>query len=201
MNVPTLTMPVEEAKVAYREYRKHLGPNPDRRDTAVLMGYRDLAKGRGILDLHEAFRKTGIDEAGRPRLVIGRADWAHAHFRRMGSDEVQFTADGNWPRRQAPSPFTAVVLPVGVLPTLPWNRTPCPVSHARAMTPLIPPRLRPEGELSRYHILWEAVWENMPPVDPLLLRHLTGRLYAVLATWDLTSLERLVLGAVPAQDV
>ena len=41
-------------------------------------------------------------------------------------------------------------------------------------------------------ILWEAEWETVPR-DPLLLRHLAGGLYAVMASWDLTPLERAVL--------
>jgi hypothetical protein len=41
-------------------------------------------------------------------------------------------------------------------------------------------------------ILWEAEWQHVPS-DPLLLRHITGPLYAVLASWDLTELERAVL--------
>lgn len=31
------------------------------------------------------------------------------------------------------------------------------------------------------------------PVDPALLKHIGGDLYAVVATWDLTDLERAVL--------
>ena len=34
----------------------------------------------------------------------------------------------------------------------------------------------------------------MPPRDPALLRNITGTLYAVLAVWDLTEVERAVLG-------
>lgn len=43
-------------------------------------------------------------------------------------------------------------------------------------------------------ILWEAEWQAVPPKDPALLRHLGGDLYAVVAVWDLTELERAVLG-------
>lgn len=63
----------------------------------------------------------------------------------------------------------------------------------RALVPLIPPNLRPARALVRYVILFEAEWEPVPPTDPLLLRHLHGDLYAVLAAWDLTPLERAVL--------
>lgn len=67
----------------------------------------------------------------------------------------------------------------------------------RAIVPTIPPALRPPLKLSGYHILWEAEWTQhevpVPPGDPALLRHLGGDLYAVLAVWDLTELERAVL--------
>lgn len=32
-----------------------------------------------------------------------------------------------------------------------------------------------------------------PPGDPALLKHVGGDIYAVVATWDLSPLERLVL--------
>jgi hypothetical protein len=59
--------------------------------------------------------------------------------------------------------------------------------------PLVPPNLRPARGLNRYCILFEAEWEPVPPTDPMLLRHLHGSLYAVLAVWDLTPLERAVI--------
>jgi hypothetical protein len=59
--------------------------------------------------------------------------------------------------------------------------------------PPIPPRFRP-GQPDRYHILWEAEWAKVPPRDPALLRALGDGLYVVLAVWDLTELERAVLG-------
>jgi hypothetical protein len=36
-------------------------------------------------------------------------------------------------------------------------------------------------------------WTRVPPRDPALLRHIRGDLWVVLAVWDLTDLERLVL--------
>lgn len=65
--------------------------------------------------------------------------------------------------------------------------------RASAMVPIIPPELRPPHALSNYHILWEADWRPEPPVDPALLKHIGGDLYAVLATWNLTEVERAVL--------
>lgn len=65
--------------------------------------------------------------------------------------------------------------------------------EATAVVPIVPPRLHPRAALSNYHILWDAIWTPAPPKDPMLLRRLAGHLYAIVAIWDLTSLEQAVL--------
>jgi len=56
--------------------------------------------------------------------------------------------------------------------------------------------MRPKTKLEGFHTLWEVeTWTLEPPRDPVLLRRLGGDLYVVLAVWDLTDLERAVLGA------
>lgn len=67
-----------------------------------------------------------------------------------------------------------------------------------AMVPLVPPEHRPPRGLGSTIVLWEVenwAWYEAPrpPGDPALLRHLAGDLYAVLAVWQLTELEQLVL--------
>ena len=68
------------------------------------------------------------------------------------------------------------------------------------MVPIVPPKHRPRRDslLEGYLVLWEVdewTWTERPspPHDPALLKHLGGDLYAVLAVWDLSDLERLVL--------
>jgi len=62
--------------------------------------------------------------------------------------------------------------------------------------PLIPVHLRPKRGLANYHILWEAEWRRLPPVDPLLIRRLgKGDLWVVVAAWDLTEVERAAIAA------
>lgn len=70
----------------------------------------------------------------------------------------------------------------------------------QSMVPIVPPRHRPPSAttLASYLVLWEVdkwTWTEppLPPGDPALLRHVGGDIYAVLALWDLTELERLVL--------
>jgi hypothetical protein len=69
-----------------------------------------------------------------------------------------------------------------------------------AMVPIVPPEHQPRagGRLNAYVTLFEVEdWQwrvpPRPPGDPALLRHVGGSIYAVLAVWDLTELEQLVL--------
>jgi hypothetical protein len=69
-----------------------------------------------------------------------------------------------------------------------------------ALVPMIPADVRPaEGREKDWFVLWEVErWSNEPLLaapdrDPFLLRHVGGDLYAVLAEWNLTDLERAVM--------
>src|SRR5207253_8584714 len=70
------------------------------------------------------------------------------------------------------------------------------ITPHKAMVPIIPPHLRPADALSNYYILSEAHWSPEPPRDPFLLKRIDGFLFAVLAAWDLTEIERAVLGTI-----
>lgn len=66
------------------------------------------------------------------------------------------------------------------------------------MVPVVPPKHRPGRGYGQCHVLFEAeewTWSTLPapPGDPALLRHVGGDIYAVLAQWDLSPLEQLVL--------
>ena len=69
--------------------------------------------------------------------------------------------------------------------------------RAETIVPIIPPQHRPKRSRIRgFHVLWEVEqWANIAPHDPALLRHIRGDLWSVVATWDLTELERAVLSA------
>jgi hypothetical protein len=75
-----------------------------------------------------------------------------------------------------------------------WDR-----SAWSALVPIVPPKHRPaRGALENFVVLWEVddwTWRRVPapPGDPALLQHVGGDIYAVLATWDLSPLEQLVL--------
>jgi len=60
--------------------------------------------------------------------------------------------------------------------------------------PLIPVHLRPRKAIDKYHVLWEADW-NQYPVDPYLLRRFGADAWLVVAAWDLTPVERAVMSS------
>lgn len=172
MNVATITMPKDKALAAYREYREHL---KTKQDEGIMLGYKQLGKGRALINPREAIAKAGFDELGRPRLAIARATAAVQRW-------YSFVSNGHF---ELEPRWTFQVAAI----TNKWNTY-------TAQVPLIPPRLRPgETQLRNYWILWEADWKEAPR-DPMLLKKLTGDLYVVLATWELTDLERAAMGFV-----
>jgi hypothetical protein len=216
MDVPVIEMEAEQAKEAFQEYREAVRSTSKEKyaearreyealDRAVMRGYREIAKGHALLKLSDALRHGGVEErrwegdwwqqdryvrrdfAGTfPRLAVCRADARHVFCSGVQSDgTVIFRADEQWSRRKADEVRVEKAFDA-------------PENHAarfhRAIVPTIPPPLRPAHKLSGYHILWEAEWDLSAPVDPMLLKHLGGELYAVLAVWNLSELEQAVLG-------
>lgn len=184
MNITTIAMAKVDALELYREYRRAVLAQPNPTDAALMRGYKALAKGRTVLDLADVMRTAGVDEKGRPKLAIVRADATEVYCRTWSEGSAQFTME-QWPRYRASRRMVSI--PRGTFTIPPGSGASC-----RAVVPLIPPRHRPRFAPSNYHILWEAEWQDVPR-DPLLLRRLGGMLFAVLAQWDLTELERSVL--------
>lgn len=190
MNVPLITMPAHDAEVAFQEYQSAVKARHTEEDAAIMEGYRAMMKGHSVIDIEDAIGQAGLDACGRPHLAICRADGHYCWFEHRHDGPIFSLTE----RQQHRHTRTYVRLRRGLFGEnakflLPGRRYQWAI---RALVPSIPPRLRPKGALSSYHILWEADWEWVPK-DPLLLRHLYGHLYAVLAQWDLTELERAVL--------
>lgn len=223
MNLSTITMEREQAQEAYREYREAVTAGAREAlaeardeyaelDLAVTRGYRWLAQGHQLLHLGETIRAGGVEAIeceprlwdGRteretvfaPRLAIARADARSCWTKGVHSDgHVTFQAN-EW--RWNPRKADRVVLAAGTFDE-DQERPRSVRTTLRAIVPTIPPPLRPAHKLSGYRILWEAEWDSRPPVDPALLKHLGGGIYAVVAVWDLTELERSVLGGLRAE--
>jgi hypothetical protein len=197
MDLATIDMPKEEAQKAFEEYRAAVRERHDAEDEQIMRGYKELAEGRQLVRLSECVAAGGEEHTRRfdsasyflPRIALVRADLPWTYCQGVNQNgSVTFYGNENM------NPYATRLnsrVPAGTFPAnnarstnwRPW----------RAMTPKIPPALRPAGSLKRFHILFEAKWDATAPRDPALLRHIGGDLYAVLAVWDLTDLERAVL--------
>lgn len=202
MDLQTITLPgtpAEQqaaAKKAFEQYRAAVRERHNEEDAAIMRGYKALAKGHQLLHLRDTLKAGGTGQDGRPRLAIMRADQRWCFFATDWSGFSFVNSEWRRPRHAASLlfQFTDDVLPIsGRLNQNP--KTKVRVREARAMVPIVPPALRPKIAMHNFHILWEAEWRAVPPKDPALLRHLGGDLFAVVAVWDLTEVERAVLGA------
>lgn len=191
MELSTITLDRNAARKAFLEYRTAVRERHNAEDEAIMRGYRELSRGRQLLKLSETIRAGGFDErVSMPRLAICRADAQRVRARVMADRSVTYqhpSASSWWGRVAADKR----IMVRNVVPE--YVQTFRTGDIRGATVPTIPPPLRPSAKLSNFHILWEAEWGPVPPRDPALLRHLGGDLWAVVAIWDLTELERAVL--------
>jgi len=136
--------------------------------------------------VHSAIVGGGLTDGGLPALAVARAHWTTVHTW-VAEGRFWFTARDRpwrWEVRQRVEARN-----IGV--RIPFERE----RSGKAQVPRVPAEYRPKGALTGYHILFEAVWEPTPPVDPILLKHIAGPFFVALAQWDLSPLERAVLRA------
>lgn len=205
MNVAQITMPREQVAAKLAAYREQLRKRGDAEYEAALAGYQALAEGTPLISLTEAIRAGGFDDKMRPRLAVARADRRQVHFFwPMRGTQARFSSNLNaaWGRQ-----WPSLVLTVdmgrehGYQEVTRWSgQRPVPRDvEGFALVPLVPADVRPAGDLKGHLVLWEVEqWADRrigaaPDRDPYLLSHLGGDLYAVVAEWELTELERLVM--------
>lgn len=198
MDVPTITMDRAEAARRCEHYRKALSRRADSEYETALIACEKLSTGTSLIDLDQVFAAAPVDEKGRPKLALARADRLQVrvtgtNYRGSGARSIEFrTFSSRWWRGAPPNS-------VGLVHafTLPDARN---ISTGYALVPMIPPEIHPgSAKLRRRFILWEVEqWADEriqmePDYDPLLLSHLVGSLYAIEAQWDLTELERAIM--------
>jgi hypothetical protein len=167
----------EAAAVAVRAYKEHRATY-DARDWEIERIYRAIAKGQTVISVNDAIRCAGLDDKCRPKLPVCRAD--ALQVRCVFSSGTTRFEDAGWGRRWT--------VEVTGLPATTYQ-------NLSAHVPRIPPQHRPARKyLSKYHILWEANWIEIPR-DPYLLKRIGKDAWIVLAAWDLTDVEVSVLRA------
>lgn len=204
-----ITMDRTKAREKVAEYLHSVRDRHNAEDEAILRGYKALAKGHTVIDLPKCIRLGGVfEDSGLPRLAVATSSHEFVYVKRDQDGWVRFSPQGDWElnARRRKNVFRC---PDGTLPVMErpvrtalrsWRNHPWE-GYMRAMVPHVPPSLRPAHSLDGYATMFEVdEWALDPkaPVDPALLKHIGGDLYAVLATWDLSPLERTVLDGMRA---
>jgi len=198
MDLAPLLISEEEAKERLAQYEAQIEAERTAEDEAIRMGYRAAARGMPVFSLQAAFEAAGQFPAqgtnsstGLPRLAIVRADATECRVYADSGDWV-FTDILDSVNRGALVGKHSLRVPNGARDE---QGRAAYVRGAKTVVPIIPPKHRPRRHRIRgFHIVWEVEkWDPTPPVDPALVRHIRGDLWSVVATWDLTELERRVL--------
>lgn len=162
----------------------------------LLSVYGHLKYGGAIIDLFETFSKIGLKEDGNPKLAIvpSNAKWCYLYKKRNGGAIFSIENKGRWETTVKKS-LGDVELPPE---TFQWKDL--EKRRFKCASPIIPPRINVQISARivpyHYHILFEVEeWSKnpVPPRDPILGKLLTLNLFGVLATWDLTELERKII--------
>ena len=176
MNVSTITIPKEVALEKLSEYRRIQTGKRQVEDRDMRRLYK-AASVYPLLDVAQALKETGTWENGNPKLALARGDWKTVFYNTWYNS---FSSSGRY--------FTknyAIKLPAGTYPD----------SYVRISTsvPHVPPSIRPDDDISKYHILFEVQKWDEYPADPFLLKQISGWIFAVIREWELTDLERALL--------
>jgi hypothetical protein len=192
METQSITMTREAAQDLYRQYQKHVHYSKPI-DREVMRAYQLLAKGRVVIKALESIVAAGLGPDGWPKLAIARATAKACHCRTQhnGSVIMADTDRALWTSRRNSDgrPIGRIEFPPGAFTGFDRGRY-----AGIATMPMIPLHLRPQRALEAYDVLWEAEWTMVAPKDPFLLRRIgQSDLWAVVAMWELTEVERAVL--------
>jgi hypothetical protein len=210
MNINTITMnqSAAYAKVAaYKERLAQMKPSLSNAEIRAeyemaLKGFEALAKGSKLIDLDDVMTKCPLDSKARPKMAIARHDRKMVKFEwSRHTSRAQFHSDFGACREERPLETLIIRVNMGRTHTQvnPQGQMVWKV-EGYALVPMIPLDVRPKtGIPENACILWEVEkWADhslavVPDIDPYLPKPVAGSLYAVIAEWDLTPLERAIL--------
>jgi len=190
-----ISMSVEDAEKELKLYKELIKTRHETHLKEMKDCLTHLSKGRKIININEVMNKAGVREDGLPKLAIARADLKKIYLHREEKGRVCFSASNSrWSQYKKDS----VWLPAETFPEFIRKQSEqYGFIVYQALVPIIPAVFMPKYKLSNYWILWEVdEWSQSPkpPRDPLLLKRINETTFAVLAIWDLTDLERSVMG-------
>lgn len=186
MNVATLEMEPEVAREKLKAYRARKHKDAEQEYAAAITLLEAVQKGHQVINVGDAIAECPRDEKGRPMLAIARADRREVEF---FSRSWQSSYTFNCAKVTETDSLTKTFIRPSLLKA----------HRGYATVPMVPADVRPEtGQLKDWYILFEVEqWHDMPivdpPIDPLLLEHIQGDFYRIIAEWDLTEIERAAM--------
>jgi hypothetical protein len=201
MQTQQIVVDRSKALELYRAYKKHAHYSTPI-DREVMRAYQELSHGRLVIKALESVATAGVKtegvDAGFPKLALCRADAPTCKVEMSSDGGATMHAGDIEPRSRWR--FGGGVVQSRNVFSFPKGTFPEPKRERRwrgeAITPIVPIHMRPKRGLSNYHILFEAEWTKIAPVDPFLLRRIgKADLWLVVAMWELTSIERAALSA------
>ncbi len=199
MDVKTISMSESEAGEKYQEYLEAVKTRKEGYLKDLKKVYHALKQGKKVIDIYEAFKNTGVNEEGDPKLAISMADKSEVFFFKEDGGAGIFSKN-KWRDEYV----VDVRLPGDTFPR--WKMRKDPTFDRRIIrrekittkVPIVPAHLLPNGSLKNYYLLWEVdEWkEESAPVavkDPFLLRRINANTFIVFAAWDLTEVEQIVM--------
>ncbi len=152
--------------------------------------------GGAVVDVPASIKKAGLNEEGDPKIAVIRADYTKCYLRKRGRGGFIISGFNNFFHRPLKKDGD-LTMSEG---SFTWKRHESGRwiigQDINTPVPVIPPAIlidEVKHSLRNYHILWEVEKWDQVPRDPMLLKRLTPNLFGVLATWNLTELERAII--------
>lgn len=210
--IEELTMAQEEAKKQLKDLKELFKANRLTKDNKIYMDlkrvYGHMTHGGKVIDIFKAFKDTGLNHKGNPQIAICRADAKKCYLQKLHDGAAVFSHiplkrwDTRWSARKTQKEIEVpneTFIWKNSLGKKATYQSQIENSQLSTIAPIIPPHILIEKvkyKLKNYHILWEVEeWKPEPPRDPILLKQITTNLFGVLATWDLTEIERAIIKA------
>ena len=190
METQRIFMDAEKAEELYRKYltNRHY-ERPE--DAEIRKAYKLLSKGKLIVRAQASILNAGLKADALPKLALANASapacWLDPS---SSSGSAVMSSSERYNSRDTRNVFR---FPNNSFPGINIHRKNW---RYKALMPIIPADIRPRRALESYHVLWEAEWEPIVPVDPYLLQRIGKTdMWLVLGMWDLTEVEREVLAS------